>query len=825
MFFFLAFFAIGFILTAFLAPKMKVENAKAAGLDEFKFPRSEEGSPVGRFYGTLKLLSPNTIAITGYRAVPIKKKVKTGIFSSKTIITGYRYYLTVDLAWALGPGVVYRKMWFGNNLVWAGCLYDSTCLNVIPINLPELYGGSDDGNRGGIFGDVAMYCGDFDQDRDEYLVANMNPNVPAYVGVAHMVFRDFWWGNSPSIDTVAVEGAYFVNSLGVTAGRHIMPNGLDMNPVCVLYDILCEDWGNLGYDPARINVTQWREIAIKIFDENNGISISVATATEAKDAVKTILRQINAVVYEDQSTGLANLKLLRNDYTIADLPVIGPDQVIEVRKFTKKLWAETNNVVRVKYTDREGGYAQGKLATAKDSSLLRFQKRQRPLEITMPGVFVSDLANAIAARELSNLNVPLYSAELTLNREAVTLRPGDAFVFTWPEYGIDQMVMRAKRPNFGTLQSGSISISAVQDEFSLDTTVVSAPPISGYVPTTLAPVDISTFYIFELPAFLDYKSSLGTRVGYTRFASFVLAPSSYTLGYNAYIEETPDDVEVLSLAPYTPNAKLAGPLGRFDGFATGIVGAITIKEVSDVAALALGDSERQGGGLIVIGNEILSYSSSTDNGDSTFDLNDVRRAMIDTGWFAHNTDDRVWFFNGAEGFFESDTLTGDTANVYFIDRTATGRSAVADATVTPETALGRVERVIAPDWATADGDRTPWQIFDPGDVVSIDARARSRLDLTELWFEDDAASTAEAGTTYRISFEVEGVTTVVADDEALPYNLTITEDMGGDCIIHVEAKKGGLYSIASTPMPIFVNSAALIIDGEIVRIDGERIDF
>lgn len=811
MFFFIAMFVAGFILQAFLTPKMKVENAKASGLDDFEFPRSDEGDPVGRFWGTLKITSPNTIGLAGFKTVPIKKKVKTGLFSSKKVITGYKYYATVNLAWALGPGIVYRKMWFGDHLVWTGCLYSGSCVNEVTLDLPELYGGSEDGKRGGIGGVVAMYCGNFDQPQDATLAAQISADVPAYRGTAHMVFRDFWWGNNASVDAVAIEAVNFTNTLGTTGNIHYMENGLDANPVEVLHDLFVTGWGNLGYDASKINAATWRDMAQVIYDEGNGMSLSVANATKGEDVAKQILRQINGIVYEDQTTGLVELKLIRKDYDVDDLPVLTPSEISEIRNYSKKLWNETNNVVRLKYTDRADNYAKDKIAVEKDSSLLRFQGRERPAEFTMPGVYVGALATALAARELSNLNVPLFSCEIVLNRSQPDIKPGDPFVLVWPEYGIVQMVMRIRKMGLGTYEDGKIVLYVVQDEYALDAVVTAPPAPSGYVPTTLEPQDIEVEVFFELPAFLDYQAALGTPAGHTRFAAFAKAPTSYTIGYSAYIEDPGDDAVVLSDAPYTANAVLVTPLGRFDGFDDGVIPAVAIEDSSEEIASAY--TPRQGGGMFLIGSELFAYESATDDTGGAWTLNNVHRAFLDTGWFEHAPGAVAWFFEGQEGFYDSSTPVGGVFNTYLLDKTSSGSSSVDSATIVELTATGRVERVIAPDYVTLDGIRTAWQDVDVGDVLELDARPRNRNDVAEAWYEDDAASTAEAGTTYRISFEVGGVVTEIADDETLPYDVTITSAMEGPCVLLIEAKKDGVYSIAAAPMPVIVGNIRATEDG------------
>lgn len=807
MWFLVALFIGGFLLTALMSPKVKVQNAKASTLDDFRFPRAGEGDPLPRVYGTVKLSSPNTIALADFKAEPIKKKVKTGMFSSKKQITGYKYYSTIDLAWCLGPDVVFRRMWFADNLVWAGCLYGAGCHNDVTINLPELYGGSKDGNRGGIGGTVAMYSGCFDQERDAYLAAHIDADVPAYVGIAHTVFRAFWWGNSPSIDTVSVEVAYHPNNLAVPFGRHIMPNGLDMNAVAVLYDIFADDWGNLGYTTGDINTASWLTAAQTIYNEGLGMSLVVSSPNDAQDIVEQILRLIHGTLYEDQTTGLVELVLLRHDYDVDDLPVLDPSNVVEIRNFTKKLWNETNNVVRVKYTDRADNYAKDKVAVAKDSSLLRYQGKQRPVELTMATIYDAEVANAVAARELSNVNVPLYAFDLVANRSAGALKPGAAFALHWPEFGIERVIMRVRKPDYGTLESGSITLSVVQDEFSVDATVVAAPVPSEYTPTSLSPLDIIEGRIIELPALLDYKAALGTRAGYSRLAALLRAPSSYTLGFDAYVEQPGDDATVLSTAPYARTAQLVDVVERFAGWTTGVIASIRISNVSDAAALPLEDTPRQCGGLILIGDELLNYEGYAAESGGVYTLTNVHRAFLDTGWFSHEAGSRIYFIEGQESFFESDSLTGAAADIYATDRTATGSSGVSTAFSATVTPVGRNTRVVAPDYATADGSRDLWQSFNVGDSVSIDARPRNRNDVVEAWFETDAASAPEAGTTYKIETETDGVVSLVEDDVSLPYALTTTDSMTGQIVVLVSAKKDGLYSIAACPMPIVVEPA------------------
>jgi hypothetical protein len=537
MWFFAAAFIIGFIFTAFFGPKPHIENARAAKLSDFSFPRSREGDPVPRIYGTVKSTGVNTIGVCNFKAVPITVKVKTGLFSSKKQITGYKYYIGLDAAICLGPGVVLRRIWYGKNLIFAGCLYRGDCVVREYIDLPELLGGKD--QNGGIGGWLAFYCGNYDQAANAYLQTNLataGDTFPSYPGVSHIVFEDFYWGNSSNIDTIAVEVSYFSNSLELLDEKFVMPNGLDANPVEVLYDLYVNDWGNLGVTDPIFNLGNWRTVAYAIWDEGNGFSAEIANANTGADLTKEILRQINATIYTDPSTGEINIVLMRQDYDVSLLPVLGPNEIASLNNFTKKLWKDTFNRVRISYKDRDNDYNSA-IATADDFGNIRYQGRMKATDVSYPGVYNGALANTLAARDLSNLSVPLYQGDLTLDRTHTDLLPGGVFVLVWPEYNIAGIVVRINKMSLGSRKDGKVTMSVVQDEFASDAIVFGNPTGAGLTdgrPTNDPATAIVTRKVKECPYFL--AQAVGLAVGSTQSVIMVAAqaPTATTDKYDVY---------------------------------------------------------------------------------------------------------------------------------------------------------------------------------------------------------------------------------------------------------------------------------------------------
>ncbi|HEY6108687.1 MAG TPA: phage tail protein [Gemmatimonadales bacterium] len=98
--FFLVFFfwVAATILGELLRPKPKFGSPQPSSLGDFSLPTAQEGRAIPVLWGTCKVKGPNVVWYGDLLAVPVTKKVKTGLFSSKRITTGYRYHLGLQAA-------------------------------------------------------------------------------------------------------------------------------------------------------------------------------------------------------------------------------------------------------------------------------------------------------------------------------------------------------------------------------------------------------------------------------------------------------------------------------------------------------------------------------------------------------------------------------------------------------------------------------------------------------------------------------------------------------------------------------------------------------
>lgn len=750
---YLVIFIIALLLVSALAPKPNTEKAKAAELGDFKFPRSDEGDPVGWLSGTCRFKSPNTAWYGNLRVEEITEKVKTGLWSSKKVTVGYRYYLGLDLLLCLGPNVTLRRIWAGKYTAWSGV---QSAEGDIVINQPNLYGG--DKQRGGLAGTCTYYPGNFSQNRDSYLAANVDPNIPRYAGVSHLVFKDFYFGTSSSVEAFNFELSCLTDQLN--PGYGIMPNGLDSNPAETLFVALTGSWGKMGMDVSLIDLPSWQASSVVLYNENNGMSLKVESAVPGKKICEEVMRQTDGILYQDPESEKIIFKLLRQDYIIDDLEELDVSIIKDIKNFSKSTWDDTFNQCRVTFSNRANEYKDG-VAIDQDLANINFQAKVRNTGVSFPSCCDGELAAKLAKRTLSVFSVPLYKCEITCTRAASFLRPGDVFILNWEPFRLTGMVMRVQKIDLGDLTNGLITMTVIQDKFAANVVTFSAPEASSWVNIDSSAKAIAHRTVFEAPKF--FLTASGYTETSTQAALYAVArrPSSASVNFDAQSSFDSFVTEYRSLddISYGPSARLLSGYSSSNGGTTlyDTTVGITIYDL-DVIDYLQQSTDRStttdGRGLFVINNEIFSYRTYTDNEDDTYTLSGISRGFLDTIPASHSAGDYVYFITGVEGL--SDTLFTNTLTVTtkLLDNTPT--STLAESAANSDTVVldQRAYRPAAPTYLTIEGSRTPAGMVSPNSIT-LAWRERNRLATVLVWY-DDATQTAEAGTTYQVWYRKDG---------------------------------------------------------------------
>ena len=146
-----------FLLTELLRPKPNIEDAKPAGLGDFQVPTATEGRVVPLIWGRVKMAGPNVVWYGDLVAEPITEKIKTGLFSSERVTTGFIYFIGLQMALCRGPVDLLINIRNDGSFCW-GEEAPSADANLVPtdagaiyfIDEPKFFGGDESINILGI---------------------------------------------------------------------------------------------------------------------------------------------------------------------------------------------------------------------------------------------------------------------------------------------------------------------------------------------------------------------------------------------------------------------------------------------------------------------------------------------------------------------------------------------------------------------------------------------------------------------------------------------------------------------------------------------------
>lgn len=757
----LALFAISFIATVLLAPKPEIEDRRPDTFDNSKVPRATEDAPVPLILGRVRFRGPNTIWWGAFRAEERTERVKTGLFTKKTVVKGYDYYLSLQLAICLGNSVQLRKIRMDDKVVYEAASY-ITSVDLGPMNetidQPDAFGGVDEG--GGWVGDFTWYAGGFSQNPDSYLEDIIGEDlVPGYRGTANIVFKDAYIGESGSLRRMDFEVSAYTRNLDDT--QDVRVNTDDIEPAEALMEILRDPWRGLGHPSSRFNFASFEAAQETLVSEGQGVSLIVSASQEAETIIQEILRQIDGVLFEDPSDdGRIHLKLIREDYDVATLPIYDEDDIKAVRSYKKTSWQDLYNEVKVSYQSLDT--EDGKVAIAQDIALQNMMGRRRTSPISFPLCYDDALAASLAARELSRLSVPIFQMTIEMNRSGFAHKPGDVIKISWPEYGLVQAVVRIQKIDKGELLNNRIVLEVVQDIFSISTTVYAAPVGSSWVDTRVLPLEITNYEIIETPQTIDRRLPAPSLDGFSNVIVLAGKPQTNSTSYDSLLGNSTGVYPLTETAIYPTTFTLAQSYGYDAGFATGL--DATGFDVDNIVgttpvSVSLTDVRTVEDGLIYLNGEWMGYTGITDNTGGSYTITNVYRGLFGTRPRDHSDNDNGFLVSSAQlgdGSLYDILASNGTFYGKLLDRVGPLIFDEADATEIMYAVTGYRERPYRPRFLRVDSSRS---IRVEATNVSL-SWVSSNRENDQTTFENDAAQTPDSPETYDIEVWVDGVENV-----------------------------------------------------------------
>ncbi|HHM5016621.1 TPA: phage tail protein [Pseudomonas aeruginosa] len=717
-----------------LAKKVGGEAAKAGTLEDFNIATAQD-RPIQYIGGTVKLDAPNILWYGALRTIPIRKKA-----GKKKQTVGYKYFLGVQAGLCYGADVVLRKLWFGKDLAWSGEISSGS----FEVDKKQLFGGEDRG--GGVAGTITFYPGDRTQEEDAYLVSKVGGDkTSALRGLCYLVFKDFYFGNSTSLNSPAMELQRFPKSpAGNTAWERI---GDDANPAYLIYEFLTNRMFGASMPASLIDIAAIEVCAERLFNEGIGLSILLDSQSQVGDVISDILKHIDGNRITDATTGQLRISLVRPDYEIESLPVIDESIIKTVSDFKRGSVTSAVSEIRVKYKSRSADYNE-RVAQAQNLGLRIHKGLVDSSQQDFPYATTSAVAQGIAARLMIPLSSPLTNCNVECNRKLHRVQVGDPIVLNWSPLDVSRMVMRVTSVDLGTLDKGTIKLGLIQDVFGTTATIYTPPANDDWVrPTSVAnPVEKSL--IMECPAFLEDDGQPGHLI---------------------CVAERPDDELGYRLLTRLPGEEEFS----WDGTTGFSVSGVIVAKNSEGFEISGKDLDMLGNATTgqIIRGENIAYIENADlalsewfgyrsvemleNGNVF--ISGLERGLIDTIAVDHALGARVWFVDQAP-ITSSIAYTSGSVQAKLLTYTNNDAMTEEGSGTLTVSVTGRYKLPVVPGRVMLNG----WLA---GNDISASSTYRIRWsrrssDYPGIVFESDPLDIAQAGVTYNVYVRQDGVNKV-----------------------------------------------------------------
>lgn len=297
------------------------------------------------------------------------------------------------------------------------------------------------------------------------------------------------------------------------------PNGLDMNPVHAIYEILTDKiWGPTHLDVSELDDASFRAAADIMHEEGIFISARLTASTDTAAFLAQLFSICNASPYQEPTTGKYCIAIATDGYNTNALPVF--DDTNSTGEMTRQYAKDMTTRMTVTYTKRyvrqsyepEISLPPDKEQTFSQTHAAGYH-RHGEVELTHDyrEIYLAGAAAKLASRDLLQSSRPLASLSVSTNwgnSAARALRPGSPFIWGSAIAGLPEVVYRVTAIDFGNGQSNEIRIEAIEDAFSFPNALEPNIPDTEWSDPTRPPEPATPRVAFQLPLWLWYQLDL-----------------------------------------------------------------------------------------------------------------------------------------------------------------------------------------------------------------------------------------------------------------------------------------------------------------------------
>lgn len=617
------------------------ENSTSVGTGSV--PQSFLGMPVPAVLGQKRVVNNNLLwtgNLTPITETIVSKKswketVDHGDWTEEithtettTTVSIVGYFVDLHLGVCLGPDVHLVGIYIDNEKVWEGDVGPSRTL----INLPK--------NETFLSQSKVYFSGGQYNQAPEPLIDV--PDYPGYVGIATVYIENV--RADIQMGTIGFEVVRVPNPLGVSNAVNREVN--DLNTASAIVEVMTNEWGWGGLDISHIDIPNFSASAAKLADEGNFASLKIDNEVGISDVLSTLQDQANMIMYENPETALIVSKLVRLDnFDFLNMPRVYVANTSDVRNFQKTGWKDTIEQARALYPERNAEYLEMPVFMQNAANISQSGRGRKTVTISYPFVPNKVLALNLLARDMRVLAAPTYSFSVLMNRDGAVVFPGDIVAVSWPDYGLLNLPMQIMSVRKQALDTNNVVLTLKQAKYP-DTNPLFGTGGPTYDPGfDTNPKTPTGLTVVTAPYFMariqnGISSSDANPINFPMF--FPRPANDFQASFTPYIRNLPGagTLELTDGAAYSTYGLLSNPISKFDGYANGLISSMTIYGIINPAYLvSIGESGiRNGRGFLFINNEIMGFETATDNGDGTWTLGNVRRALLDTVHQDHSAD-------------------------------------------------------------------------------------------------------------------------------------------------------------------------------------------
>lgn len=738
-----------------------------------------------------------------------------------------KYYISIHYGICTGPVDSINKMVIDDKTVdWGGFVVNANSSTVI--NQTELFGGEK--KQGGLQGIFDFMLGGPTQQLTAGAATKLGgtpDTLPGFRGIASIFARGnqglfgtgtpgfYWTANNPYLSPPSVE----VTRIPVGPNGKSALDGDQANFADIIWECLTDtDWG-MGSPEGLLDRDSFKAAAATLAAEDFWGSMMWTRQDVVEKFINEVIDHIQATLFAHPRTGLLTLKLLRDDYDRATLPVFTPDNC-KITKFQRKVWGETANEVIVSWTNPESEESES--VVVHNNANISIQGSVVSTSKNYYGIRNADIAARLALRDLTQVSEPFLALNIEANRTAWTLVPGDMCKVQYPEHGIGEAYMRVGTVDYGKPGASIVKAALIEDIFSFGTSIFvpvgeSLPPVVPVPPTIPdpdppLPPDVPWVDPATVPTALDHLLIrdvpffvLARAIGDTAVQS-IEYPSTGNM-----LLAAEDSTNVSSIGYWT---QIYGPTGEASlqqvGFLNNRKRVLLAAQLAAEGISTLAFSSPYGS-PVEVGSimEFVSVSDpsvfemaavAADNGDGTYQLT---RGILDTTPLRWKIGDVVWNYPANSSVIDPTGRTDNVDAIYkFTPRTSKGMYSVSSAALITQTAHDRMHLPYRPANVKFNGDLYSQQIDGTSDIVVTWSRRNRLTESSQILAWTDADTTPETGQTTVIEI-LDGSGTVSATHSGLTgttYTVLASEiataaGTGGKAFIRVKAVRDGFESL------------------------------